>query len=98
MVQGCWIVMPRSLTFFSGQGPRGMLKVLRWMSREYGSHSAAGLEEQRSRGLSEAGDLQSGSESEVTQVCAQSGRVIFSLLFPIPSQIFLCASGLGGSG
>lgn len=33
MVQGCWIVVPRSLMFL-GQGPRGMLRVLGWMSEQ----------------------------------------------------------------
>lgn len=98
-------MVPRSLTV-SGQGPRGMPKVseidewgaLSPLSGEHFPHSAVGLEEQSSRGLPEAGDLSSGSESEVTQVCAQPVRVISSLLFPTPPQIFLCASGLGGSG
>lgn len=62
------------------------------------SHSAAGLEERRTRSLPGAGDLQSGAESELTQVCAQPGRVIAKPLFPAPPQTFLYVSGLGGKG
>lgn len=96
---GCWVLMPGSLNF-SGWGPRGMLTVSHMDGVGVGgySHSAAGLEEPRTRSLPGAGDLQSGAESELTQVCAQPGRVIAKPLFSVPPQTFLYVSGLGGKG
>lgn len=98
---GCWVLMPGSLRF-PGWGSRRMLTVFHMdgVCVEGGcfSHSAAVLEEQRTRSSPGAGDLQSGAESELTQVCAQPGWVIAKLLFPVPPQTFLYVSGLGGKG
>lgn len=99
MVWGCWVVAClRSLTF-SREGPRKMLRAssMDWEGERF-PLLAARLEKQRTSCLPAAGDLQSGSESGVTQVCAQPGRVISRLLFPMPPRIFLYASGLGGRG
>lgn len=45
------------------------------------SHSAAGLEERRTRSLPGAGDLQSGAESELTQVCVQPAGSLLNRYF-----------------